>query len=212
LNDLLEAKRGQFPRFYFLSNDDLLEIIGQSKDPYPILAHIGKIFEGISSLKINQIGGGRNTKNYEIEQLISPEKELVDIKPFPVEAKVENWLKKLIDHMKESLRSKFYRYFAEHANVKKAYEREKLLKVIKATTGQVLITTSQMQWTQEVEAALISVDMNNGVAALKKCRQNFKKKVESYIELVEKPNLEKLHRLKLVALIIIDEHNRDIIE
>jgi len=209
----LEAKRGQFPRFYFLSNDDLLEIIGQSKDPRPIIAHIGKIFEGINDLKINTVGGGsRNAKNYEIEAIISPEKEHVDVKTFHVEAKVENWLKKLIDHMKEALRVKFYRYFAEHGQAKKAYERDKLGKVIKATIGQVLITTSQMQWTQEVEAALIAVEMGNGVAMLKKCRQSFKKKVENYIELVEKPGLAKLERLKLVALIIMDEHNREIIE
>lgn len=32
------------------------------------------------------------------------------------------------------------------------------------------------------------------------------------MELVEKPGLPKLERLKLVALIIIDEHNREIIE
>jgi len=49
-------------------------------------------------------------------------------------------------------------------------------------------------------------------AALKKCRQAFKKKVENYIELVEKPGLDKISRSKIVALIIIDEHNRDIIE
>jgi len=51
LNQLLESKRNLFPRFYFLSNDDLIEIIGQTKDPSPVNTHIKKIFEGIGELK-----------------------------------------------------------------------------------------------------------------------------------------------------------------
>ena len=212
LNQFLEAKRGQFPRFYFLSNEDLLEIIGQSKDPKPILAHIGKMFEGINSLKINE-AGGRNSRNYEIESLISAEKEYVDIKPIPVEAKVESWLKKLVNEMRDALRKIFWKYHHEHmTGSKKQYEKEKLLGVIKNNQGQVLITTAQMQWTTDVTTALIQLETTGQPTALKKCRQNYKKKVENYIELVEKPGLQKLERLKLVALIIIDEHNREIIE
>jgi dynein heavy chain len=84
LNQFLEAKRGQFPRFYFLSNEDLLEIIGQSKDPKPILQHISKMFEGVATLTIgppDAPGGGRGSKNYEITALESAEGEQVELQP-----------------------------------------------------------------------------------------------------------------------------------
>lgn len=122
-------------------------------------------------------------------------------------------MKKLVAEMRDALRWLFWKYYNEHVNgSKKPYEREKLMKVIKATQGQVLLTTAQMQWTTEVTTALIQLETTGQPNALRKCKQSFKKKVESYIELVEKPGLQKLERLKLVALIIIDEHNREIIE
>ena len=83
LNQFLEAKRSQFPRFYFLSNEDLLEIIGQSKDPKPILQHIGKMFEGIASLTISSSGSKANM-TYEITRIESSDKppEYIDLQQF----------------------------------------------------------------------------------------------------------------------------------
>lgn len=45
LNEFLEQKRTAFPRFYFLGDDDLLEILGQSTNPAVIQTHLKKLFQ-----------------------------------------------------------------------------------------------------------------------------------------------------------------------
>jgi hypothetical protein len=44
-----------------------------------------------------------------------------------------------------------------------------------------------MAWTTDVLFALTQLEQLGQPGALRKCKQNYKKKVESYIELVEKP-------------------------
>lgn len=47
---LLQEKRSAFPRFYFIGDDDLLEILGQATNPTVIQSHLKKLFAGENSV------------------------------------------------------------------------------------------------------------------------------------------------------------------
>ena len=54
LQKYLEEKRNDFPRFYFLSNDELIEILAKANEMDAIQKNIKKCFECIGKLNFQE--------------------------------------------------------------------------------------------------------------------------------------------------------------
>ncbi|KAJ3070332.1 Cytoplasmic dynein 2 heavy chain 1 [Podochytrium sp. JEL0797] len=98
LNEFLEAKRSRFPRFYFIGDEDLLEILGQAQNPNVIQSHLKKLFAGVHQVEFDE-----NITS--IVAMKSLEGETVKLKtPVPLSHNVEAWLDTFTKEMQNSLR------------------------------------------------------------------------------------------------------------
>jgi dynein heavy chain, axonemal len=193
LNNYLEKKRLFFPRFFFLSNEELLEILSETKDPLRVQPHLKKCFEGINKLEF--------TEQQEITAMISAEGEVVPFKEkiYPAKARgmVEKWLIQVEEMMSTSIR-----FVMKDANI--AYAKTDRKRWVVEWPGQVVICSSQIYWTKDTETAI----QNN---KLKDYLDLCSSQINDTVALV-RGKLETGARIALGALIVIDVHARDVIK
>jgi len=197
LEEYLETKRMAFPRFYFLSNDELLEILAQTKNVQAVQPHMSKCFDGIKTLDF-----GSDPKSVDIFAMVSPEGETVGLgKNLKARGNVEQWLCAVETAMIDSLRKQSKASYL-------SYPKETRTEWVLNQPAQVVIMVSQIYWCRGVVAALGAKDVTGAMSTyLAKNRADLKD-----MTVVVRGQLTGLHRKIIAALITIDVHARDIVE
>ncbi|XP_069004796.1 dynein axonemal heavy chain 1 [Embiotoca jacksoni] len=189
LNEYLETKRGSFPRFYFLSDDELLEILSQTKDPTAVQPHLRKCFENIAQLQFQS--------DLQITHMYSGEGEEVKLfLPVWPTGNVEDWLRDVENSMKATLRDSIECSL-------KVYSEQPRVDWVLLWPGQVVIAGCQVFWTTEVSESLEQGDMAS------RLYPQLQTQLGDLVQLV-RGHLSKMQRAVLSALIVIEVHAKDV--
>lgn len=127
LEAYLESKRIVFSRFYFLSNDELIEIIAQTRDPRAVQPYMSKCFDAIWRIQFQnddeegnplQTVKSENIASMNVIAMISPEREIVKlINHVKATASVEIWLCRVEEEMVNTLRSYMFKAIKDYDQI-----------------------------------------------------------------------------------------------
>jgi len=191
LNNYLERKREAFARFYFLSNDELLEILSQTKEPTAVQPHLRKVFENIYKVDFDA--------DKIIHAMYSGEGEKVNfVKTIdPTKKNVEFWMGDLEEMMKVSVRDVLLNSIHDYLKTDRT-------KWVISHPGQCVLNGSQVHWTSEVETAIKQNKLDEYL-------EKSKKQISDLVRLI-RTKLSAMQSITINALIVIDVHAKDVVE
>ncbi|KAM8945402.1 dynein axonemal heavy chain 14 [Pelodytes ibericus] len=198
LEDFLEIKRRVFPRFYFLSNDDLLSILAESKNPHVIQRHLVKCFENIRHLDIKHPIKSPPV----VVMMTSAEGEKIPMpKNVRIRGPVEQWLGNVESNMFDVVKKLMKVGVTD-------WDQSAFKKWMLSHPGQVVLVVSQIMFNKDCVRSFGSSEPEK---ELKVVHGNL---VEQLGELAEMAlDIPLVHqKTTLEALLTLSVHCRDILE
>lgn len=212
LGDYLEKQRRDFSRFYFLGDDDLLEIMGNASEPGKVLAHVPKMFAGIAGAQQSKDNLPEDTIA-RLDAMVSKDGEVV---PFHESiaimhgTSVKTWLKEMEEKMKNTLALLLEQAVDEDASSGAELTDESKAKFVEWATkfpAQVMILATQINWSMGVDEALHAED-SDGALKEKLAALEWKLEVMAETVLLELPPES---RKKFEQMITELVHQRDVV-
>ena len=200
LEEFLEKKRQDFNRFYFLSNDELLQVLAHPQELEFVKHFLPKIFDNITNVYYSP-----EFPIFDIYAIESSELETVKLNN-KITLKSDgsiSWIKLLENYMIVSLKTYFRR---AHRDTNIYDERKKW---IFSHMAQSICVISQVLWTDSCEESIMN--MNEDQDSLKELYLGSMNQLKELIQTI-KENITPLQRKIIISLITTEVHGRDIIE
>jgi len=217
LSDFLDGRRRQFPRYYFTSEADLLDILSNGSSPEKVLKHTSKVYLQTETLVLHKDERTEEDRPYAIGWVSGVGVENVEFEPrVPLNGKVEIYQQTLLDAMKQTLFNNLTRSVVRYS----AMSRGEWLMHKKpapnpkddaSDPAQIILITLAVYYVQEVEEVFrgFAKPDNNGQGM----KDYMKKQVGQLNELIRltQTKLNKSDRTRVMVCITMDAHSRDIV-
>ncbi|XP_076398736.1 dynein axonemal heavy chain 9 isoform X2 [Peromyscus maniculatus bairdii] len=201
LAEYLDTKRLAFPRFYFLSSSDLLDILSNGTAPQQVQRHLSKLFDNMAKMQF-QLDASKNPTKTSLGMYSKEEEYVAFSEPCDCSGQVEIWLNHVLRHMKATVRH-------EMTEGVTAYEEKPREQWLFDYPAQVALTCTQIWWTTEVGIAFARLEEGYENAM----KDYYKKQVAQLKTLITMliGQLSKGDRQKIMTICTIDVHARDVV-
>jgi dynein heavy chain len=210
LSEFLDGKRRQFPRFYFMSEADLLDLLSNSSQPLKVLVHLDKILLATKEAKLQTLKNGQGHAALSWVAGVGKEEVAFDT-AVPLLGKAESYLLALLHAQNYALSRLLSSSVGRYPQEPRAeWIMKKKPDGTTEDPAQVIILVAGMDYTQGVERAM-RIYGDGDANAIMKYYENMKNMLSDLITLTQ-TSLDKGDRQRVMCMITLDAHSRDIMD